>query len=245
MSLRQVILDTETTGIKVEDGHRIIEIGCIEMIDRKLTGKNFHYYLNPQREIDAGAFAVHGISNEFLKDKLSFSDIANEFVEFLTNAELIIHNAAFDVSFLNYELSLCGHLVKSIGDYCKVVDTLEIARRIHVGQRNSLDALCKRYSVDNSKRDLHGALIDCYLLAQVYLAMTGGQGNFFETMSTNVSYKTVNENDKKAILKKYNLPVIKADDAEISEHQKYLQKLKELGKCLWSELTEEELVETI
>src|SRR5579862_5605163 len=170
--MRQIVLDTETTGLRTEDGHRLIEIGCIEMVNRRLTQTMFHHYVNPEREVEAGALAVHGITNQFLQDKPIFSKIARDFVDFIQGAELIIHNAPFDLSFLNHELGLTQLGFKTITDYCNVIDTLMIARQLHVGQRNSLDALCKRYGIDNSKRDLHGALVDCHLLAQVYLAMT-------------------------------------------------------------------------
>ena len=173
--MREVVLDTETTGIEVREGHRIIEIGCVELMDRRLTGRHFHVYINPQREVEEGAFAVHGISDEFLADKPLFADVVDDFMRFVSGARLVIHNAAFDIGFLDAELALlkAGH--GSMGDHCSVVDTLLMAREKHPGQRNSLDALCKRYGVDNSQRDLHGALLDAEILADVYLIMTGGQ----------------------------------------------------------------------
>lgn len=235
MSERQIILDTETTGIRVEDGHRLIELGCVEMINRKLTGRHFHYYINPQREIEAGAFAVHGISTEFLSDKPLFLHIAKEFIEFIDGAELIIHNAPFDVGFLNHELGLTKQGWKSIDRYCNVIDTLPMARRIHVGQKNSLDALCKRYAIDNSKRELHGALMDANLLAQVYLAMTGGQGNFFEALGGSDLSAKQRSDDQVFPTKTYKLHVLAASDDEMSEHEKYLQLLKKQGKCVWQE----------
>jgi DNA polymerase-3 subunit epsilon len=177
--MRQVILDTETTGLTTEHGHRIIEIGCVELVNRKLTGKHYHQYINPQRDIDEGAMAVHGISNDFLQNKPYFGDITKEFMDFIIDAELIIHNAPFDVGFINYELKLLKNSWKPLTDYCRIIDTLAMARQLHVGQRNSLDALCKRYSIDNSQRELHGALLDANLLARVYLAMTGGQATLF------------------------------------------------------------------
>lgn len=233
---RQVILDTETTGIRIEDGHRIIEIGCLEMIDRKLTGKRYHQYLNPEREIDAGALAVHGISENFLKDKPSFKTIIDDFIAFIKGAELIIHNAPFDLSFINHEIVLSNLGYKPITDYCAVIDTLQIARRLHAGQRNNLDALCKRYHIDNTKRDLHGALLDANLLAQVYLAMTGGQGSFFETLSDisktpSKQNETVNDINQP----KRNITVLKADSDEIKAHEEYMQLLQKQGKCIWSE----------
>lgn len=233
---RQIVLDTETTGIRVEDGHRIIEIGCIEMIDRKLTGNHFHRYINPERNIEAGAFAVHGISEQFLQDKPIFSTIANDFISFVKDAELIIHNAAFDTSFLNQELQRLGLGYSIITDFCSVIDTLQIARRLHAGQKNNLDALCKRYHIDNSRRDLHGALLDANLLAQVYLAMTGGQGSFFETLNETTSTQN-NANEKATSLNecKANLVVLRANDDEMDAHQKYVHLLQQQGKCVWSE----------
>lgn len=173
--MRQVVLDTETTGLEPEQGHRIIEIGCIEILDRRITRNSFHTYVNPEREVDPGALEVHGIDNRFLKDKPRFAEVALAFLEFVRGAELVIHNAAFDVGFINRELRSMQNPVVDITAICAVRDTLEIARRQHPGQKNSLDALCKRYSVDNSGREYHGALLDAQLLAEVYLAMTGGQ----------------------------------------------------------------------
>ena len=174
--MRSVVLDTETTGMPVTDGHRIIEIGCVELEGRRLTGRHFHVYLQPDREIDEGAVAVHGITSEFLADKQRFRDVADEFFEFINGAQLIIHNAAFDIGFINNEFALLGQSERAeVADYCGVLDTLRMARERHPGQRNSLDALCKRYGVDNSGRDLHGALLDAEILADVYLTMTGGQ----------------------------------------------------------------------
>jgi DNA polymerase-3 subunit epsilon len=172
------VLDTETTGMPVTDGHRIVEIGCVEVIGRRLTGRHYHVYLQPDREVDEGAIAVHGITNEFLTDKPRFREVADEFFEFIKGAQLIIHNAAFDIGFINNEFALLGQQDRSeISDHCSVLDTLLMARERHPGQRNSLDALCKRYGVDNSGRELHGALLDAEILADVYLTMTGGQTN--------------------------------------------------------------------
>jgi DNA polymerase-3 subunit epsilon len=173
--MRQIVLDTETTGLEPKEGHRIIEIGCVEVVDRRLTRNTFHQYLQPDREIDAGAVEVHGITNEFLRDKPRFGEIAEDFLGYIGGAELIIHNAAFDVGFLDAELAQWRADAPHIADLCQVTDTLAMARGLHPGQRNSLDALCKRYAVDNSHRDLHGALLDAEILADVYLAMTGGQ----------------------------------------------------------------------
>ncbi len=179
--MRLIVLDTETTGLETSQGHKIIEIGGVEVVDRKLTGKHFHKYINPQRDIDDGAFEVHGISSEFLADKPTFAEIAEEFVDFVKGAELVIHNASFDVSFLNYELSLLEQPLGTIEEHCQVTDSLALARHKHPGQKNSLDALCRRYAVDNSARQLHGALLDAEILADVYLLMTGGQTALFAT----------------------------------------------------------------
>lgn len=236
MSLRQILLDTETTGLRVEDGHRVIEIGCVEMIDRKLTSKHFHYYINPEREVEAGALAVHGITNAFLKDKPLFNHIASDLLNFIDGAELIIHNAPFDLAFLNNEFMLTRQGFKPIADYCRVIDTLQIARQLHVGQRNSLDALCKRYGVDNSKRDMHGALLDAHLLAQVYLAMTGGQGNFFDSLGDRETVAVKHTGSAThASVQTHQLTVLKANDHELAEHEKILQKLRKQGKCVWAE----------
>ncbi len=174
MSARQIILDTETTGIDPEAGHNIIEIGCVEMVRRKLTGNNYHRYIKPDREVEAEAIEVHGITNEYLADKPKFAELADEFLEFIRGAELIIHNAAFDVGFINAELSRNG-IAERVEDICQVTDTLAMARKKYPGQRNSLDALCRRYGIDNSHRELHGALLDSEILADVYLSLTGGQ----------------------------------------------------------------------
>lgn len=173
--MRQIVLDTETTGLEASQGHRIIEIGCVELDNRRLTGKHFHCYINPERDIDAGALEVHGISNTFLADKPVFASVAREFLDYVQDAELIIHNAPFDLGFLDSELRRFDKSQAPLGDRCAVIDTLIMARGKHPGQRNSLDALCGRYGVDNSSRELHGALLDAEILAEVYLAMTGGQ----------------------------------------------------------------------
>jgi DNA polymerase-3 subunit epsilon len=174
--MRQIILDTETTGLEADRGHRIIEIGCVELVNRRLTGRRFHRYLNPDRDIDEGALAVHGISRAQLEGEQRFHEVAGELLAFCEGAELVIHNAAFDVGFLDAELKRLPGEFRPIQSRCRVLDTLTLARELHPGQRNSLDALCKRYQVDNSGRDLHGALLDAELLVDVYLAMTGGQG---------------------------------------------------------------------
>lgn len=173
--MRQVVLDTETTGLEPEAGHRIIEIGCVEIVNRRVTNNRFHRYVNPGRAVDAGALQVHGIENDFLATQPRFAEVAHDFLEFVRGAELVIHNADFDVNFLNHELRRVDGAPHEIRDCCGVIDTLALARRMHPGQRNSLDALAKRYSVDNSKRDLHGALLDAQILTDIYLSMTGGQ----------------------------------------------------------------------
>ncbi len=173
--MRQIVLDTETTGLEASEGHRIIEIGCVEVVNRRITGNTWHQYIQPDRDIDAGAIEVHGITNESLADKPRFADIAGEFLAFIEGAELVIHNAPFDVGFLDHELKRIDRKMLPVARRCSVVDTLVMARRQHPGQRNSLDALCKRYEIDNSRRELHGALLDAEILADVYLAMTGGQ----------------------------------------------------------------------
>lgn len=177
--MRQIILDTETTGLSTEAGNRIIEIGAVEMVDRRITGNIFHQYINPERKVEPGALMVHGLSNDFLADKPKFADIIDDFIKFIAGSELVIHNAPFDVGFLNHEFKLASSKAKPIEHYVTVFDTLSFARKKHSGKKNSLDALCKRYSVDNTKRELHGALLDAYLLAEVYLIMTSGQGNLF------------------------------------------------------------------
>jgi len=171
---RLIVLDTETTGLEPSQGHRIIEIGCVEMVNRRLTGNNYHQYLQPDRQIDAGALEVHGISNEFLQDKPRFRDIVEDLMGYLRGAELVIHNAPFDVGFLNHELKQSGGAAQ-IEDICTVIDTLQMARKLHPGQKNNLDALCRRYEVNNTHRELHGALLDAEILSEVYLRMTGGQ----------------------------------------------------------------------
>jgi len=195
--MRQIALDTETTGLSTGHGHRIIEIGCVEMINRRLTGREFHRFLNPDRDIDEGAEAVHGISRAALENEPRFHEIVDEFLEFVRGAELVIHNASFDVGFLEHELQLMKHPKPRIEDHATVLDTLTLARKLHPGQRNSLDALCKRYEVDASKRDVHGALIDSDLLARVYLAMTGGQSSLLldEDSSANGARQSSNGGD--------------------------------------------------
>jgi DNA polymerase III subunit epsilon len=232
--MRQIVLDTETTGLNVELGHRIIEIGCVELINRKLTGRYYQQYINPERQIDEGAHAVHGISNQFLLDKPTFKLIAQAFMEFIGNAELIIHNASFDVGFINHELSLADIKWKPITEYCHVIDTLQLARQLHAGQRNNLDTLCKRYGIDNSQRELHGALLDANLLAAVYLAMTGGQGTLFDEIAQpKTSAMSTHLPGLASLHKARNLCVIKADPDELALHEQQLKIMASKSKCLW------------
>jgi len=235
--MRQVILDTETTGLDPEQGHRIIEVGCVEMVNRRLTGRTFHQYLNPERDIDPGAQEVHGLSAAFLADKPRFADIAEELVEFVKGAELVIHNAPFDVGFLDSELARLGEDAARLRDCCPVLDTLVLAREMHPGQRNSLDALCRRYHVDNSQRELHGALLDARILGDVYLAMTGGQaalslGN--EQRSSSRGEDAVRRIDRSGLV----LAVVEPTTAELAAHEASLDRLDAAvdGECLWRKL---------
>ncbi|HAU1295752.1 TPA: DNA polymerase III subunit epsilon [Legionella pneumophila] len=233
--MRQIILDTETTGIGPEQGHRVIEIGCIELIDRKLTGNHFHVYLNPQREVDEGAFRVHGISTEFLQDKPLFQDIVTEFLQFVEGSELIIHNAPFDVGFLNSELN---HLKwnKTLEDYCQILDTLVLAREKHPGQRNSLDALCTRYEIDHFNRELHGALLDAEILAYVYLAMTGGQSSLFTEVESSLNHSKIKTQEIKPLSLK-NPVIMNANEAELIQHQSFIEFIsKKSGINHWEEV---------
>jgi DNA polymerase-3 subunit epsilon len=237
--MRQIVLDTETTGLEPKEGHRIIEIGCVEVIDRRLTRSNFHQYLQPDREIDAGAVEVHGITNEFLQDKPRFGEIADDFLAYISGAELIIHNAAFDVGFLDAELARWRTEAPRIGDLCQVTDTLAMARALHPGQRNSLDALCRRYAVDNSQRDLHGALLDAEILADVYLAMTGGQvslhlGGQGESLAAGGGRVPV----RRLGADRPPLRVVRANADELVAHRARLEAIQMAGgACLW--LTED------
>lgn len=222
--MRQIFLDTETTGLSPLQGHRVIEIGCLEMINRRLTGNSFHCYLNPMRLIDPEATKIHGITDSFLKDKPVFEKIVDELMAFIRDAELVIHNAPFDIGFLNYEMQLINKDFSSITDYCSVLDTLMMARHKHPGQQNSLDALCRRYQVDLSQREYHGALLDAQLLAQVYLAMTGGQTGFFDV--TDHSEKLQQATIKRVSEDRAPLPVIYANEQELKSHQEFLEWIK-------------------
>jgi len=237
--MRQVVLDTETTGLEVEQQHRIIEIGCVEVFNRRLTGRTFHRYLNPQRDIDEGAQAVHGLSRERLANEPVFADIHEEFWEFIRDAELIIHNAPFDVAFLDGELARVQG-ARKIGDACRVLDTLALARQMHPGQRNNLDALCKRYSVDNSRRDFHGALLDARILAEVYLAMTGGQAKL--TLSAEAD--TAQERVQSVPARRsggVRIIVVRPSEREIAAHEHVLALLDQAsgGRTVWRRLAHE------
>jgi DNA polymerase-3 subunit epsilon len=237
MSTRQIVLDTETTGLEISDGNRLIEIGGIELLERRITGRQFHYYLQPQRSIEEGALEVHGITEEFLQDKPLFAEIAAEFLDFIQGAELIIHNAAFDLGFLDAELAMLPEPPGQVIQFATVVDTLELARELHPGQRNSLDALCKRYEIDNSNRSLHGALLDAQILAEVYLAMTGGQSDL--GLSFRVSQSQPEAGAQLDTSERPPLRVLRPTANELNLHYRRLQAmLKTSGKCLWLELEE-------
>jgi DNA polymerase-3 subunit epsilon len=234
--MRQVVLDTETTGIGPEQGHRIIEIGCVEVIDRKLTGRHYHQYINPQREIDEEAIGVHGITNEFVADKPLFAQIAQDFYQFIAGAELVIHNAPFDVGFMDSEFRRVG--IADTATFCGVLDTLVLARDMHPGQRNSLDALCKRYGIDNSHRELHGALLDAEILADVYLMMTGGQTDLMFAGDGDDEAGTDSENgldlSKVGSIDASALRVVRASESEIAEHNAILDLLdKKSDGAIW------------
>lgn len=235
--MRQIILDTETTGLEPTQGHRIIEIGCVELINRRLTGKHYHQYLQPDREIDAGAIEVHGITNDFLRDKPRFADIVDEFMAFIAGAELVIHNAPFDVGFINHELNTLSSQWPVLEQHCEVLDTLKLARKMFPGQRNSLDALCKRLGIDNSQRDLHGALLDAEILADVYLAMTGGQSSLLLDSSNKDEGQSVSIT-KALPADRQPLKVITATATELALHQQRLEQINKAsdGACLWSTL---------
>ncbi len=231
--MRQVILDTETTGLEWEEGHRIIEIGCLELIERRITKNRFHTFLNPNRDIDQGALEVHGITSESLSGKPLFSEIVDDLIDFIRGSELIMHNAPFDLGFLNYELSLLNVPVDRIQEICQVLDTLQVARQLHPGQRNSLDALCKRYGVDNSHRIQHGAMLDAEILADVFLLMTGGQSEFkFDKIKTPEGIGKPNNNVDKIHVNDYSkLVVTQPSEEEIALHERWLD-LLEVGKSL-------------
>ena len=224
---RQIILDTETTGLDPKSGHRVIEIGCIELVNRKFTGEQYHIYLNPDRDSDEGALEVHGLTSEFLSDKPRFKDIYEEFLKFISGSELLIHNAEFDVNFLDHEIKLLSKQLPTVSDSVrKITDTLQIAREKHPGQRNSLDALVKRYEIGGYDRELHGALLDSQILGDVYLSMTGGQSDL--DFSVSATEQEVNENGSSNQLNsELNLKVIELTDEENKSHKEYLLRMKE------------------
>jgi DNA polymerase-3 subunit epsilon len=231
--VRQIVLDTETTGLEVEQGHRIIEIGCVELVNRRLTGRRYHQYVNPQRAIDAGAESVHGIRSADLVDKPVFAQIAGDLLEFLGEADLVIHNAAFDLGFLNAELAQLGRKPASLDQGRRVIDTLALARRLHPGQKNNLDSLCRRYGVDNAHRELHGALLDAELLADVYLLMTGGQ--------VALSFDSGEQTERSTGIRAHRklgarppLPRPRASAEELAAHTARLAAIAARGgRCLW------------
>jgi DNA polymerase-3 subunit epsilon len=227
--LRQIIIDTETTGLEPDQGHRIVELAGVELVNRRLTSNNFHRYLNPERESDAAALQIHGLSGEFLQDKSRFSDVVDEFLSYVRDAELIIHNAPFDVAFLNAELARIGR--EPLGSYCTVVtDTLRMAKDLHPGKRNSLEALCERYQIDHSKRTLHGALLDAELLGEVFLAMTRGQESLLiDALPNETAVRQRRVANKRAYV------VLLASAQELAAHQEQLEKIDKAsqGRCLW------------
>jgi DNA polymerase III subunit epsilon len=231
--MRQIVLDTETTGLEHKLGHRIVEIAAVELCNRQLTGQHFHYYLNPDRESDEGALQVHGLTSEFLQDKPRFTDISKEFLSFIHDAELIIHNAPFDVGFLDHELGLAK--LNALNNYCnQITDTLKLAKELHPGKRNNLNALCDRYKIDNSKRTLHGALLDAELLADVFLAMTRGQESLLiESEPNNINDDLISNVDH------LNLKLLSANQEELQLHTQILEKIarENSGKCLWLNCT--------
>jgi DNA polymerase III subunit epsilon len=236
--MRQVVLDTETTGLEADAGHRIIELGCVELVNRRVTNNKFHRYMNPDRPVDQGALEVHGLDNAFLASQPRFAEVAAEFIDFVRGAELVIHNADFDVGFINAELRRLGNgAPREIRDCCGVLDTLALARRLHPGQRNSLDALARRYEVDNSRRELHGALLDAEILAEVYLAMTGGQvslsleGNDRSGVARGLDVDAVDRGGLK-------LTVLVASEEEQAAHRAILERIREHSgrPSLWEQL---------
>lgn len=232
--MRQIILDTETTGLEAIQGHRIIEIGCVELVNRRPSGRSFQRYLNPERAIDPGAEAVHGLSAQFLANQPRFAEVVEEFIAFVAGAELIIHNAPFDVGFIDHEFGLLPPPQRLLTDHCTILDTLTLARQLHPGQRNSLDALCKRYGVDNSNRDLHGALLDARILADVYLAMTGGQSTFALHAAGGAS-----AGGTKAPARRrpgaVEIPIVRATAEELLAHEHALDMVEKAshGECLF------------
>ena len=233
---RQVVLDTETTGMNQSGGaiylgHKIIEIGCVEVINRRLTGRTFHVYINPDRLVDEEAFKVHGISDDYLRDKPRFGEIAQDFIDFIAGAELIIHNAPFDVGFMDYEFGLLGRGIQKTSEMSGILDTLVMAKQLHPGQRNSLDALCKRYEIDNSSRELHGALLDAEILSDVYLFMTGGQTKLNLSLNSDQEHS---DGSAQAIDSSLMLKIIAATAGELESHKARLEVVKDNGgSCMW------------
>jgi DNA polymerase-3 subunit epsilon len=236
--MRQIVLDTETTGLEPAAGHRVIEIGCVELVNRRPTQNRFHRYINPEREVDRGALEVHGIENDFLATQPKFAEVAAELVEFISGAELVIHNADFDIEFLNHELKRLPGMPREIRERCGVLDTLALARRLHPGQRNTLDALAKRYSVDNSKRELHGALLDAQILAEIYLAMTGGQVSL-SLESESARAATTSAVDLAVDRRGLELVVISAGAEEVRAHEAMLSMMAKRGQPIWRDLERE------
>ncbi len=243
--MRQIVLDTETTGLDTEEGHRVIEIGCVELINRRPTGNNYHQYIQPDRDVEEGALDVHGITNAFLADKPRFADIAPDFLEYIKGAELIIHNAPFDIGFINYELALAkanheddGELATKIEEHCTIEDTLFFARKMHPGQKNDLDSLCKRYNIDNSQRTFHGALLDAEILADVYLAMTGGQTGLFDDGHGAAQHWVGDHEIQRLDSNRAPLLIIRANEQEMTAHETWLDEINETsdGRCLWRKL---------
>jgi DNA polymerase III subunit epsilon len=232
--MRQVVLDTETTGLEVEQQHRVIEIGCVELFNRRLTGRTYHQYLNPQRDIDEGAQQVHGLTRERLAKEPIFAEVHADFLEFIRDAELIIHNAAFDIAFLNAEFARM-ELAHKVNDLCRVLDSLALARQMHPGQRNNLDALCKRYSVDNSRRDYHGALLDARILAEVYLAMTGGQANLTLSAESDNARSRARQAAPARVGAGARVVVIRPSEQELAAHEHALAVLDKAsgGRTVW------------
>ena len=229
--MRQIVLDTETTGLEPSHGHRIIEIGCVEIINRRITDNTYHQYIQPDREIDEGAYEVHGISNEFLADNPRFNDIVEDFMSFVNGAELVIHNAPFDVGFLNHELASLDPMWGKLSDHCTITDSLVMARQKHPGQKNNLDALCKRYEVNNSKRELHGALLDAELLAEVFLRMTGGQESLLLGAGDGSNTSHIASPIRRVDSSRPGLTVVKASVDEIAAHDEILGRLGDV--CVW------------
>ncbi|PLY12189.1 MAG: DNA polymerase III subunit epsilon [Sedimenticola sp.] len=233
--MRQIVLDTETTGLEPQQGHRIIEIGCVEMVDRRLTGNNFHQYLQPDREIDQAAIEVHGITNEFLEDKPRFADVVDDFMNYIRGAELIIHNAPFDVGFIEHELKRLDPGWGKLASECVIIDTLVMAKKLHPGQRNSLDALCKRYTINNSHRELHGALLDAEILADVYLEMTGGQTILFLEGDATEGEESNADGIQRLPVDRPRLKVVRVSPEELALHEQRLQAIEKAsdGHCVW------------